>query len=103
MTEGPRFRALSLRRGERTLSLHSSDLVHAEAPEGDLPSVEPTDVVRGRPAYATVNEGIRSVAWEEGGAYHALEVECFRPFEDPHCTEPEFILDLAERLEGGAQ
>lgn len=95
---GPRFHAVSLRRDELTLSIHASDVVHAPPEEGAEEGPPPQYIVRGAEARMTVNEGIKSVAWREGGAFYALEVECFRPFEDPRCTEDAFVLAQAESL-----
>ena len=97
VTGGPRFHAVSLRRDELTLSIHASDVVHAPPEEGAEDS-PPQYVVRGTDARLTVNEGIKSVAWSEGGAFYALEVECYRPFEDPRCTDDAFVLAQAESL-----
>jgi hypothetical protein len=44
------------------------------------------------------NEGVRSVTWSERGATYALEVECYRPFEDVACTQGEHVKALAESL-----
>jgi hypothetical protein len=95
VTAGARWYALSARVGERTLSLHAT----AEEPSEDgAPPVGHGERARGRPAMVLYNEGVRSVTWSEGGATYALEVECFRPFEDPACTRSDFVLGLAESL-----
>jgi hypothetical protein len=95
VTAGPAWYAISARVGERTLSLHvvreargSSD----EAPAGH------SERVRGAPAMVLFNEGVRSVTWSERGATYALEVECYRPFEDEACVDRGYVLALAESL-----
>lgn len=96
VTSGRGFYAISARDGEITISLHATDIVHA--PGDGLHRDDRQHTVRGRPARVLVNEGIRSVAWEEGAVSYALEVECFHPFEDPRCTEDTFVVELANGL-----
>lgn len=101
ITAGPHFYAVSLHRAGHTLALHGVDQIHASVEdeddaEGAPPSSNAT--VRGRPATVLVNEAIRSVAWEEDGAYWSLEVECDAPFEDARCTEDDYLLAEAEAL-----
>lgn len=101
ITAGTHFYAVSLPRDGHTLALHGVDQIHVTVEdESDAEGSPPTsnDAVRGRPALILVNEGIRSVAWEEDGAYWSLEVECERPFEDVRCTEDGYLLDEAEAL-----
>jgi len=101
LTAGPHFYAASLRREGHTLALHGVDQIHVTIEdESDAEGSPPTsnDTVRGVPALILVNEGIRSVAWEENGAYWSLEVECQRPFDDVRCTEDGYLLDEAEAL-----
>lgn len=93
---GRGYYAVSARDGELTLSLHATDVVHSR---GDgIEARERAHSVRGRPALVLVNDGIRSVTWEEGTTSYVLEVECFRALEDPRCTEEAFVLELAEQL-----
>ncbi len=99
-TSGPRWSALSARAGELTVSLHGSDLAHdAQLTLAEVQRAEPTASVRGARARVLVNEGIRSVAWNERGVDWSLEVECFHPDTDARCSEDAFLLDLASRLE----
>ena len=112
ITAGPHFYAVSLQREGHSLALHGVDVVHAEPGEdtpteahGDTAANAADDAhegartaVRGRPATILVNEGIRSVAWEEDGAYWSLEVECFRAFEDARCTGDAYALAEAAAL-----
>jgi hypothetical protein len=103
ITSGPHFYAVSLSREGHSLVLHGVDLVHAEA-EATPPEAAQTGggethaTVRGRAATILVNEGIRSVAWEEGGTHWSVEVECFRPFDDPRCTQSDYVLAEAAAL-----
>lgn len=90
---GPAWYAISARVGERTLSLHVTREDAGEgAPEGHR------ERTRGAPAMVLFNEGVRSVTWSERGATYALEVECYRPFEDRACTDSAYVLGLAESL-----
>lgn len=103
ITSGPHFYAVSLPRDGHSLVLHGVDVVHAEAEAMPLDSAQaasaaPRATVRGRPATMLVNEGIRSVAWEENGTHWSVEVECFRPFDDPRCTDDEYVLAEAAAL-----
>jgi hypothetical protein len=93
VTAGPAWYAISSRVGERTYSLHVvRDESSGAAPEGH------TERVRGAPAMVLFNEGVRSVTWSERGATYALEVECYRPFEDAACAQSEHVKALAESL-----
>ncbi len=102
---GTHFYAVSMRREGHTLLVHGVDQVHSAAPdEGaadqaqEIGAAEGRVSVRGRPATVLVNEGIRSVAWEEDGGFFSLEVECERPFEDVRCTEDSYLLGEAAAL-----
>lgn len=99
VTSGEQWAAFSYHDGELTISLHATGRSHPVIGDEELLEIPPADQsVRGEPARMTVNELIRSVAWEENGVAYALEVECARPEHDPRCTEPEFLFDLAETL-----
>lgn len=90
------YYAVSARRSELSVAIHASDIVHAP---GDGAEQSPrAHTVRGRPALVMVNDGIRSVTWEEGRTSYVVEVECYRALEDPRCTEEAFVLELAESL-----
>jgi len=88
--------AVSARDGERTLSIHSTDVSHPAA--GNEPAPPRSARVRGRPATVTENEGIRSIAWEEDDVAYSLDVECARPHEDEACTGEAYVRELAEAL-----
>lgn len=90
------YYAIHAREGEVTLSLHATDIVHHAGDGVEAP--EPDDEVRGHPALILVNEGIRSVTWQEDGTSYVVEVECYRPFEDERCTESAFVLEVAQQL-----
>jgi len=82
------------------LSIHATDNWH-DADEGvDLnPSgATPTATVRGRPAWETVNEAIRSLSWDEFGVAYSLEIECDRPEDDTRCSESTFLTEIASHL-----
>lgn len=96
VTSGRGFFAVSGRDGEISLYLHATDVVH-HAGDG-MEFREREHEVRGQPALMLVNEGIRSLTWEEGRTSYVLEVECHRPFEDGRCTEGAFLLELAQQL-----
>ncbi|MBN8614438.1 MAG: hypothetical protein J0L92_27805 [Deltaproteobacteria bacterium] len=82
------------------LSLHGSARAHSVLSEEEVANLPtPRTLVRGGPAWVTLNEQIRSVAWHEGAIAWSLEVECDRPFDDTRCTEEDFVLRLAESLE----
>jgi hypothetical protein len=101
ITAGTHFYAVSLPRDGHTLALHGVDQIHvAVEDESGADGTPPNsnDTVRGFAALVLVNEGIRSVAWEEDGAYWSLEIECERPFDDLRCSEDRYLLDEAEAL-----
>lgn len=82
------------------LSLHGTDREHPVLRDEEVATLpSPTTFVRGGPAWVTLNEQIRSIAWHEGAVAWSLEVECDRPMDDPRCTEEDFVLRLAETLE----
>jgi hypothetical protein len=82
------------------LSLHGTDREHPVLRDEEVATLpSPSTMVRGGPAWVTLNEQIRSVAWHEGAVAWSLEVECDRPMDDPRCTEEELVLRLAEALE----
>jgi hypothetical protein len=96
VTTGEHWSAVSIRGAELTIAIHGSDVSH-EAPAGaSFPKA--TERVRGVSALIGRNEGILSVSWEEGGIAYSLDVECFRPFEDPRCTKNPYALSLVESL-----
>jgi hypothetical protein len=86
--------AVSIRAGEISIAIHASLPVRAgggaETPNGVM--------VRGVTATVDLNEGIRSLSWEEGGVAYSIDVECARPLEDPRCTQDAYARALAESL-----
>lgn len=97
--EGERWVAVRAEGDGVRLSLHGTDVAHADLSEEEVARIPtPSTRVRGGPAWLTLNEQIRSVAFHEGPVAWSLEVECDRPFEDPRCTGTEFALALAESL-----
>jgi len=98
--EGQRWVAVAAHDDGLHVSLHGSDVAHPDLREDEVANIPtPTTLVRGSPAWITLNEQIRSAAWHEGAVAWSLEVECDRPFEDTRCTEDEFVRALAETLE----
>ena len=87
---------MSSSRGPITRSIHATDAVHHAELNEEVPEAKLR--VRGQPARTTVNEGIRSLSWEEAGVAYVIEVECEAPFEDARCTEADYIQDLAASL-----
>lgn len=82
---------------EITVSIHATNQVHMaidEAEEAPPPNAE----VRGAPAYTGVNEGIRSLTWEAAEVAYVVEVECWDVLDDPRCTEPDFVQQVADEL-----
>lgn len=77
-----------------TITVHATDVAFL-APE--LPPAQPTDTVRGAPAWITENEGIRSAAWTEHGIAYTLEIECARP-DDARCADDTLLRSLANDL-----
>ena len=99
-TSGSRWSALSARVDALTVSLHGTNTTHdAHLTLDEVQRAEPTRTVRGAAARVLVNEGIRSVAWNEHGVDWSLEVECYAPDTDVRCTEDAFVVELAARLE----
>jgi len=88
--------AVSARDADRTLSIHATDVSHPSA--ANEPAPERDARVLGLPATLAENEGIRSIAWEEGDLAYSLDVECARPLEDEACTGVAYVRGLAETL-----
>ncbi len=98
--EGEPWAAVNARDDGLHLSLHGTSREHPVLRDEEVANLPtPSTLVRGSPAWITLNEQIRSAAWHEGAIAWSLEVECDRPFEDTRCTEEDFVLRLAESLE----
>lgn len=96
VTAGPRFTALSAQGEGFSVSVAGTDARHELAEE--MPPPEPRDQVRGRPATFTVNDGIRTVSWDEASVAWALDVECFDVERDARCASDDYLRELAESL-----
>lgn len=79
-----------------TVYLHGTT-AFVDAPT-DLGDVAPTTTIRGVGGYATVNEAIRTITWQENGAAYSLDVECASPI-DRRCQSADYLIDIAARLE----
>ena len=106
--EGEQWTALSYRDDEIAISLHATGTWHDAVDEQELAEIaEPNASARGLPAWETVNEGIRSLAWNQGDVAYALEIECTDPEQDVRCTESTFLSELGAALvpahDGGAR
>lgn len=78
-----------------TVYLHGTTaFVDAPAELGD---VTPTATIRGVGGYATVNEAIQTITWQENGAAYSLDVECASPI-DRRCQSSDYLIDIAARL-----
>jgi hypothetical protein len=90
--------AASYRDEQLTIFL-SGTVAFVEPPE-DLTQEDmvPNATARGFGAWDTMNEGIRSLAWQEMGAAYTLEVECASML-DRRCTDEGFLRELAAELE----
>ncbi len=63
----------------------------------DFPQDVSTHTLRGRRGLFTVNEGIVTTTWVEGGASYSVDVEC-SVAGDPRCADERFVLALTEGL-----
>lgn len=97
VTAGPSFTALSAQGEGFSVSIAGTDRRHEIAEE--TPPPDPTDQVRGQPATFTVNDGIRTVTWDEASVAWAVDVECFDVESDARCTSDDYLRSLAESLE----
>jgi hypothetical protein len=98
--EGQRWVAQTAHADGIHLSLHGTDVEHPDLREGEVENLPaPSTLVRGSPAWVTLNEQIRAISFHDGAVAWSLEVECDRPLDDTRCTEPGFALALAEQLE----
>lgn len=96
---GPSWAAVSARGAGIHLNLHATNQVHGTLAPEDLAALPPANIaVRGEAARTTVNELIRSVAWQDGDVAYALEVECSMPETDPRCVREDFVIELADAL-----
>lgn len=97
ITSGTVWYAMSYDRPrDITVSIHATNQVHMTLEGEEVPP--PNSQVRGVPAYTGVEEGIRSITWENADVAYVVEVECWNVFEDPRCTEPDFVRKVAEDL-----
>lgn len=85
---------------DEQITLFLSGTVAFVDPPDDLVQADalPNATARGVGAWDTLNEGIRSLAWEEMGAAYTLEVECASML-DRRCTDEAFLREVAEELE----
>jgi hypothetical protein len=77
-----------------TIAIQGTNVVHA------YPEVAPDDgntVLRRGRGYVTVNEGIRTVSFNEEGVAYAVDVECGTAG-DTHCASDAYVLELANGL-----
>lgn len=101
---GPTWTALSYQGDGITITLQATGHWHDMLDQGELLEIpSPTSRVRQQPAWETVNELIRSLAWNERGpggdeVAYALEIECARPEHDARCTESTFLATVAHQL-----
>lgn len=97
ITSGTVWYAMSYDRPrDVNVAIHATNQVHMTLEDEELPP--PNAEVRGVPAHTGVNEGIRSITWEDAEVAYVVEVECWNVFEDPRCTEPDFARQIAEDL-----
>ena len=90
------YSALSVPLPGLTVSLHSARIAHRY--DGvDAASAGAARPMRGTVGYTTVNEGIRTATWIDGGIAHALDLECADPT-DARCADDTLLLDLVESL-----
>lgn len=112
VSAGPHWAAISIARGDHTITLHASRATPAPVaptPPGargarSAPPPPPvTDRIRGVPATLSVAPRQRVAAWEERGVSYVLDVSCTLD-DDPRCARERFVRDLASGLvplEGG--
>lgn len=86
--------SLIARDGDAKLVLQSSKIAHLYE---DLPSAAPRAEIRGVAGTLTVNEGIRSASWVEGGVAYTADLEC-GDAEAPACASDEGFSALLEGL-----
>src|SRR5690606_36203020 len=98
---GEHWFALELHRAELSLNLSASTLtrVHPQLRGetlADARALAGREVVRGRPASITQNEGIWSASWIEHGVAYSLELECGSPL--GQCVDDRELRRVAESL-----
>lgn len=97
VTSGPHFSALSVQLGGLSVSISGTDVRHDLAEEE--PPLPAPHQVRGRPATFTVNDGIRSVSWDEANVAWIVDVECYDVEGDARCADDDYLTALTESLE----
>ena len=92
--------ALVARSGGSKVVVSASRLAHLHL---GLPATRPNARLRGVEGHVTVNEGIRSASWIEGGVAYTADLECGDP-EAPECASEAGVVALVEGLvyAGGA-
>lgn len=98
---GEHWFALELHRGDAHLNFSASTLsrLHAQLTGDALAEAQALsqrDVLRGRPALVTRNEGIWSGSWIEGGVAYSLELECGA--QSQACVDDRELRSVAESL-----
>lgn len=97
--DGEQWSAVSFHDDQLTISLHATATWHDQVGDDELATIgEPNARVGTHPAWETINEGIRALAWNEGEVAYVLDVECSQPEQDARCTEGTFLTALAARL-----
>jgi hypothetical protein len=77
-----------------TVSVQGTRFAHEHA---DFPADVSTHRMRGGRGLFTVNEGIVTTTWVEGGASYSVDVEC-SVAGDPRCKDERFVLELTDGL-----
>lgn len=77
-----------------TVSVQGTRFAHEHA---DFPSDVSTHRMRGARGLFTINEGIVTTTWVEGGASYSVDVEC-SVAGDPRCKDERFVLELTDGL-----
>jgi hypothetical protein len=90
----PAFTALHVPGDGITISLHTARVTHPQPAGLAMDKLRP---IRGGTGFVTVNEGVRTATWVEGGVSYALDLECAAAA-DPRCASDDYLLSLVAGL-----
>lgn len=102
ITHGEYWYAVSMQQGDHSVLIQASRMAFADDEE-HAPKIEKP--VEGQALEVSRNSLIATVVFPAFGLIYTIDVECENPDSNPHCTEDDYILDVAKSLvlAGGAR
>jgi hypothetical protein len=91
---GAEYYALTGRVSGTTIAIQGTRAAHRYEGIGPIPGDR---TLRGMRGFVSINEGIRTTSWMEGGVAYSVDIECADP-NDARCASETFALDVVEHL-----